>query len=212
MYKNLFNLKITLVILFFIPVITFSQDGDGGVSLGVKGGAAFNSFGGDGVGVIKQRTGFMGGAFLNVSFLKVLSVQPEVLFHQGGATNTVNGHTDVLKLNYAEVPILFKLRIPIAGTVFPHIFAGPDFSYRIGATYTQTTTSNGEVITIDNGNIKKNGMGGVVGAGIDFQIDHLFLTIDGRYGATFTNLGNSTYELNIYNKYLTIMAGVGVRF
>src|SRR6185312_1973571 len=183
-----------------------------GVALGVKGGASFNSFGGSGAGVIKERVGFMGGVFLNVSFLKVLSIQPEVLFHEGGATNTVNGHTDVLKLNYADVPVLLKLRIPIAHTVFPHIFAGPDFSYRIGATYTQTTTNNGTVITIDNGNIKKTGTGGVIGAGIDVQLDHLFLTVDGRYGATFTNLGNSTYELNIYNKYLTIMAGIGVRF
>ena len=210
MYKNLSILKIALAILFFIPVVSYSQEAS--VALGLKGGASFNSFSGHDAGVIKERVGFMGGVFLNVSIRKAFSIQPEVLFHQGGATNTVNNNTDVIKLNYADVPVLFKLRLPIAGVVYPHIFAGPDFSYRVSATYIQTNTQSGQVITINEGNIQKMGAGGVVGAGIDIQLPLLFLTVDGRYGATFTNLGNSTYQLDINNKYFTLMAGIGVRF
>lgn len=210
MYKNLFNWKITLLILFFIPVISFSQDRS--VAFGVKAGSSFNSFAGAGTGIVAQRVGFMGGVFLNVGVSKLLAIQPEVLFQQGGATNTINGHTDVLKLNYAQVPLLFKLRLPIEGVVFPHVFAGPDFYYRVGATYTTQDVGSGVIVTGNDDNIQRMGVGGVVGAGIDIQLEHLFLSLDGRYGANFTNLGNANYELNIYNKYLTIMAGIGVVF
>jgi len=210
MYKNLSTIKVALAILFFIPVFCYAQDG--GVSLGVKGGSAFNSLGGQDAGAVVKRTGFIGGLFLNVSFLKVFSVQPELLFHQGGATNTVHNNVDVIKINYVDVPVLFKFRIPLGGTVFPNIFAGPDFSYKVGSTYTTTSQQSNKTITIDNGNISKTATGAVVGAGIDIQIDHLFLSVDGRYGASFTNLGNSTYDLDVHNKYLTVMAGIGVKF
>jgi len=208
MDKNSFYLKTVLALLFFLPVICYSQ-GEG-IFFGVKGGPSYNSFGGQGTGIVTQKTGFLGGAYLNLSFLEFFSIQPEVLFHQGGATNTVNNNVDVLKLNYAEVPVLFKLKLPIAGLVFPHVFAGPDFVYRIGATYTATDAS-GKVITVNNGNIQKSGFGGVAGAGIDIHLEHYFLTLDGRYVANFPNLGSSTYNLNIYNQYFAIMAGIGVR-
>jgi hypothetical protein len=212
MNMNLSTIKVALAILFFIPILSYSQESDGGISLGVKGGASFNSLAGKGAGTVVQRTGYIGGLFLNVSFLKIFSVQPEVLIHQGGATNTVNNNVDVIKLNYVEVPVLFKIRLPLAGVLFPNIFAGPDFSYKVGSTYTSTNQQSGQTVTIDKGNITKTGTGAVVGAGLDIQLDHLFLSVDGRYGASFTNLGNSTYDLNVHNKYFTLMAGVGVKF
>jgi hypothetical protein len=195
---------------------SYAQTGekkDGGIAIGPKGGLSINRLKGDNTTSSQDRTGAVIGGFLNISFLKLLSIQPEVFFSQrGGGATISNTSTSNLKLSYMEVPILFKLRLPLGKTFFPHVFAGPDFAYRIYSKSTNTDNTTGVTSEIDKDRIRRMANGGVFGAGLDIQTEHLFFTLDGRYGFTFNDLGTSTYHLDVRNNNITVLAGIGFRF
>jgi hypothetical protein len=195
---------------------SYAQTGekkDGGIAIGPKGGLSINRLNGNDAVHTADRTGAVIGGFLNISFLRALSIQPELFFSQrGGGATISNTSTSNLKLSYMEVPILFKLRLPLGKTFFPHVFAGPDFAYRIYSKSTNTDNTTGVTSEIDQDRIRRMANGGVFGAGLDIQTEHLFFTLDGRYGFTFNDLGQSNYHLDIRNRNVTILAGIGFRF
>lgn len=185
---------------------SFSQTG---FNLGLKGGATFSSLKGSDANDIKRRTGWVGGAFAMLTFAQAFAIQPEFLIQQKGASVTSANNRNKIKLNYFQIPVLFKFRLPIAGTVYPNVFAGPSFAFKMNGTYTSTNTQDGVKKDIDVSHIRKTDTGGIIGAGIDFELNHLFLSIDGRYGFGFKSLGNHSYYLNVKNRCFTLLAGVG---
>ena len=60
--------------------------------------------------------------------------------------------------------------------------------------------------------IEKIDTGGVLGAGLDIQSSRIFFTIDGRYGFSFNDLGNSTVNLDVKHRSFVVLAGIGFRF
>ncbi|MFL5730398.1 MAG: porin family protein [Cytophagaceae bacterium] len=191
---------------------TVKMKKDGGISIGPKAGASFTSFGGHDAGDVKARIGFAGGAFLNVSFLKVFSVQPEILFHEKGATNTSGTMRQNIRMNYIDIPVLFKLRLPIQRTFFPHIFAGPDCAYLVNEKNNNTDMQTGDQSSTGIKRFHHLNTGGVMGAGLDVQSGNLFFTLDGRYGFSFNSVGDSSFRLDVYNRNITVLAGIGIRF
>jgi hypothetical protein len=217
--KNNITMKRKFIIIGFCIFTSFNlavnaqQKKDGGVSIGAKGGFNISRLKGDNSVRTEDRTAAVIGGFVNVSFLKILSVQPEILFSQrGGGIDIDNTTTSNLKLSYMEVPVLFKLRLPIDRTFFPHVFAGPDFAYRLNSKGTNMNDSDGSITDVDDDNIKKMDTGGVLGAGLDIQSRCIFFTVDWRYGFSFNDLGNSTHHLNVRHNYATVLAGIGFRF
>ena len=183
----------------------------GSVSIGAKAGYSQTSFSGNSSGTISSSGMGLGGAFVNFHMLGFFAIQPELLVHQKGAVHTENNVRDEIKINYFEVPVLFKLLIPIDAHVYPHVFVGPSFSYALNSSFTSTDVQSGQQVSANVGGISKTDVGGVVGAGLDYETDHMFLTLDGRYGASFNTIG-STVNLNLRNNNWTFMAGIGVRF
>jgi hypothetical protein len=186
---------------------------DGGLSIGPKGGVSINRYKSSANSTRDgDRTGAVIGGFANISFLRVFSIQPEIFFSQrGGAAYNIDNTTSRYKLSYMEVPILFKVRLPIERTFFPHVFVGPDIAYRIFSNSTNTD-GNGNTSDVDNTQIRRIDTGGVLGAGLDVQSKHLFFTVDGRYGFSFSSLGNSNYNLNVNHRSFVVLAGIGYRF
>jgi outer membrane scaffolding protein for murein synthesis (MipA/OmpV family) len=183
----------------------------GSISIGAKAGYTLTSFTGNSSGTITSNGMGLGGVFVNIHMLGFFAIQPELLVHQKGAVHTENNIRDEIKINYFEVPVLFKLLIPIDAHVYPHLFAGPSFSYALNSSFTSTDTQSGNQLSGNVGGISKTDIGGVVGAGLDYETDHMFLTLDGRYGASFNPLGNAA-NLSLKNNNWTIMAGIGLRF
>jgi hypothetical protein len=214
MKKKFILIGLTLMLGFSSTSFTQTlEKKDGGIAIGPKGGLSINRLRGNDAVRTQDRTGVVIGGFINISFLRLLSVQPELFFSQrGGGANISNTSTSNLKLSYMELPILFKLRLPLGRTFFPHVFAGPDFAYRVYSKSTNTDNNTGTTTEIDNDRIRRMANGGVFGAGLDIQGKHCFYTIDGRYGFTFNDLGKSTYRLDVRNRNVTILVGIGFRF
>jgi len=179
------------------------------VSIGLKAGASFSGFRGDDAGKISFRKGIAAGLFVNISPAPFFSIQPELLLQQKGAVNEnddFNFKEDV-KLGYLNVPVLVKLRIPIAHKFFPHIYAGPQFSYMLKSEYAISSLDTSNVFRdID---LRNYDLGGVFGFGLDIELNHLFLTADFRYALGSINLSD---EALLKNKDLAIMVGIGYSF
>lgn len=204
--------RISKVLLSLFCVLLFhSVSGQAGFSIGAKGGVTFSSFGGSDADNVKNRTGWVGGLFVNLSLLEVLSLQPEFLLQEKGARTITSDTRNEIRVSYFQIPVLVKLRVPIGEHVYPHLFAGPNFSYRVDASYTSTDTQTGQKRDVSVDNIRKTDTGGIVGVGVDFETNHGFFTLDARYGLGFQNLGDQSYNLHLKNRDLTVMAGIGFR-
>lgn len=182
-----------------------------GLALGAKGGVGITSFRGSNVDNIDSRTSWLGGAFLNVQVSPVFNLQPEILFSQKGANYTMGSTRTKLVINYFEVPVLVKVRLPIGDVVFPHVLLGPNFSFRPNMDYAGTETSTGVVLSTNKTDIRKSDYGALVGAGFDIQSrsSGIFFTIDGRYGFGFNDINTSDNDIEIKNEGWSIAAGLG---
>ncbi len=180
------------------------------IAIGPKAGFSVTSFQVTDANDIKTRSTAQGGLFLNWQLHPIFAIQPEAIISQKGATYTKNGRRTDVKLNYFEVPVLAKFRIPIGDVFFPHFLIGPDFAFNTNVDYTSTDTQSGTVYHTSGDDITKTDVGGLMGAGFDIQAKHLFFTLDGRYGYAFNKLGDNTY--NVRNIGWTFTAGIGLRF
>lgn len=206
-------LKPYLPLFLALVIVGLSAEvhGQPSVSLGVKAGASFSGFRGDDAGDIDFRKGLAGGLFVNISPLKALSIQPELLFQQKGAVNEnedFNFREDV-EIGYLNVPVLLKLRLPI-GKFYPHVYAGPQFSYAFKSTYSVSALDLGDIEReVD---LRNYDVGGVFGFGLDVELlDHLFLTGDVRYGLGGIRLDDND-DVDLKNKDISVMVGAGFRF
>ena len=83
---------------------------------------------------LDSKTGFEGGLFFMYQFSKMFAIQPEAYYSMKGATYTEDEGELTLSLDYIEVPLLFKLLIPIQGSnVRPAIFVGPSVGFNTTA-------------------------------------------------------------------------------
>jgi len=179
-------------------------------SLGVKGGYTASSLRGDDAGDIDWQSGFAGGLFVNIAVFQAFAIQPELLFRQRGAYNrneTFNINQRI-NLSYLDVPILFKLRIPIDETFYPHVYIGPQFSYNLRGDYEVEAF---DAITVQRElDVRKVDAGGVMGFGLDIKSDRFFFTADFRYGLGGINIDSSDEPFLLKNKDLSVLLGVGV--
>lgn len=185
-----------------------------GFSIGPKGGLAVTSFRGDDAGDIKANTSWFYGVFTNFQLGTVLALQPELLVTERGADVTSNNVRSNISINYFEVPVLVKLRWPLANEViFPHVLLGPNFAFRTDLDITSTDTQSGGAIAVNTDDVRKSDIGGLVGAGIDVQThgSGVFFTLDGRYGWSFQDLNDNDNMITLKHSGWTFAVGVGFR-
>ena len=178
-------------------------------SIGFKGGYTAATLRGDNDGDINWRSGFAGGMFVNIAVFQAFTIQPEVLFRQRGGTSynqTLQVNRNI-RLSYMDVPILFKLRLPIDETFYPHVYIGPQFSYNIRGDF---DADGGGIDVQDEVKVRKIDAGGVMGFGLDIASDRFFFTTDFRYGLGGINVDDSDEPLLLKNRDLSIMVGVGI--
>ncbi len=85
-----------------------------GVSGGIKGGLnlANQSISGSGLSLdTKTLIGFHGGAYATVMFTKNVGIQPEILYSVQGSKFDFNGTTTTTRINYINIPILFRYNV-----------------------------------------------------------------------------------------------------
>jgi hypothetical protein len=215
--KNRKHSTLSRVIMLTLVLVSFHfySNAQFAFSLGPKAGVAITSFHANNATVSARANGFW-GLFTNFQLGRGFAIQPEFLMTRRGADVTSNNSTTRFKLNYFEVPILAKFRLPLANeTVFPHLLVGPNFGFKTKFNVSGTDTGNGTTVMANTSDIKKNDVGGLVGAGIDFQTrtSGIMFTIDGRYGFGFSNAysNNNTTAVTLRNIGWMFSAGLGFR-
>jgi hypothetical protein len=181
-------------------------------SFGLKGGTMNSTFKTDDIRFNKRLSMFT-GVFVNISPGKLLALQPELLLVQKGAAR-VRDDIQVrenYRINYLELPLLFKLQFPLGRLFYPHLYFGPYYAQKLNGTYTLTDLNDGTGTEANAAQIKSNDYGTVMGAGVDIHGETLFLTFDARYNRGMTNIYKGENGLqDIRNKGLMLSAGIGI--
>jgi hypothetical protein len=179
---------------------------------GLKGGITSATLYGDDAEDAGSTTGFIGGAFLSFPLSPAFTIQPELLFARKGASDTAIEDADAdLRLSYLELPILAKFSFP-AGSLRPHLFAGPYAAYRTGCTI--EASGGGVSISFDCDDdefeLKKTDFGFQFGAGFDYDLGGIALVVDGRYGLGLVSLDDSEDGVDVKNRSFAFMAGFSI--
>ena len=135
--------KVVLPIISLLLILTFGNiNAQTNISIGARAGLniASLSFDPDIAGGINKssRTGFKFGGALEIGFAPMFALQIEPMYSQGGCVldNVSFGFTNgkvTFKVSYIEIPILFKVKIPVQGSVTPYAFVGPNLGLVLSA-------------------------------------------------------------------------------
>jgi len=201
---------------YFILVLIFaaftSVSLGQGMQLGLKAGVNFSNLVGDDVEGAESKTGFAGGLFFMYQFNKLFAIQPEAYYTMKGATDeqTFAGETAelTLSLDYIEIPILFKVLIPIENSpIRPSVFVGPYVGFNSTAKAKLEYMGQSEEDDIED--VKSTEFGLVFGAGLGFPVGQNELGVDFRYELGLTTLDDSAEEADIKNSVFNINAYFG---
>ena len=108
---------ITILIIITVSISVYSQDFNGGVLGGINATQVFgDSYSGP------NKAGLYLGVFVNRYFSKRSSVQLELDYIQKGSRKNPDGSTGdydtyLLRLNYIELPVLYKYDFAEKGTL-----------------------------------------------------------------------------------------------
>jgi Outer membrane protein beta-barrel domain len=198
------------IALVFAATVTASAQGR---AFGVKAGASFAVLALDEDSGLDydHRIAAGGGAFFVLPVARHVSVQLEGLFSPRGAKlfDDELGATSTLLLDYLDFPVLARVEGPRLGSV--HLFAGPYFGIRVGAT--RQIASSGPGFTAgtreDMGDeVERFETGLVAGGGVNIGRRWL---VDARYSWGFSTVNSDTSDgVRFRSRALSTM--IGFRF
>jgi hypothetical protein len=194
MRSRLVTCVVGVLVMGVVAVPTRAEDPS--VRFGIRGGLNLATLHGDDASFDtvepKNRTGFCAGVFLAIPLSQSFFIQPEALYAQKGAKYEEGGEKLTVKLDYVEVPLLFKGRFG-SGNAKPSIFAGPAVAFKIKS----RLELDGE--EEDPEEIKGTDFGIVAGLGLDLAAGRGYFVIDARYTWGLTSLDDSSEEVDVKN-------------
>jgi len=206
MKKSMLVVLAALIVVAVVP-----QTLSAGV--GIKGGLALSKFAVKPADTfpfpLENLTGPVGGVFFSLG-IGPLSFQPEILYVRMGMKGTYEGSTIEYRLNYIQVPLLLKVRVIPVGPVRPIIYAGGYGSYMLSAKGVMSSSEGSESADIGE-MFEKIDYGVVGGAGVEFKLPGLLLSVEGRYCLGLANIAKDAGE-GESGKNRSIMALVGIGF
>lgn len=191
-----------LSILFFV-LFMFSYVAYGQMHLGLKAGLNMANLSGSDVDnlvgqSLDTRTGFSGGVFFTYQFNNLFAIQPEAYYSMKGATYSESGAKLTISLDYIEIPVLFKLIIPVEGSnIRPSIFAGPAIGFN--TTHKMKVEYEGQTVEVDIQDAKSTDFSLAFGGGIDFMVGKNELGVDVRYILGLSTIDDSSDPWDIKN-------------
>lgn len=192
----------------FIGLLTAALASSGaaaqqGVELGFRGGVSVASASIDASQTFDKsnRTGFVGGAFLNVDG-GLLGFQVGAQYAQKGVDLDIAGDIEEFSLKYLEIPAVVKLGVPL-GVVKPSVFGGVGLGFNTGC------DQGGE----DCGdNVKGTEFAGIAGADLALYLGSISLWADGRYHFGLQNISKATDVVGDFkNRNWSLQAGIGFK-
>jgi hypothetical protein len=193
-------MKKCLILLFILTAFTSLSLAQ--MQIGPKAGLNLANLTGDDIENADSKTGFAGGVFFMYKFSNMFAIQPEAYYSMKGASEKLDfeGVTvDITyTLDYIEVPLLFKLLIPIEGSsINPAIFAGPAIGFK--STAKVKAEAQGQSAEQDMEDIKSTDFGLVFGGGLGFPVGTNELGFDVRYILGLSTIDDSAEEADVKN-------------
>jgi len=202
----------------FVASLAVPQASAQGIKLGVKGGVNIGDIGGSDVDLLetdlgaskKTKVGLVAGAFAEFMIGDMFGIQPEVLYSQKGAKFEDAGLEGKLKLDYIEVPVLFKVNVPIEGSnVHPSFFVGPAVAFKASCKLEDPAAGTTEDCEAGGALVKSTDFGVAFGGGISFDVGGAEVGVDVRYTLGLTKIDDDPDPYDIKNKAISIMGTVG---
>lgn len=199
-----------LIMVAFSPAI-MAQELSFGPKIGISSTTLVGNDVPDGA---KAAGNFVGGFFFKANAGDIVAIQPEVLYHRKGSTTKDSQSDDgqTLTIDYLEVPLLIKVQIPVEGTVYPFVYAGPYGAFELDNTYEARASFFGiQWTATDQADVNDFDYGAVVGAGLDIQADAIYFGLDARYGIGMSQiLMVNDEQKDVKNRSLSLMVSLGV--
>ncbi len=209
--------KIFSIILVIICLVSYNNTiAQFGLNLGIKAGSNFSTLSFDpDIGQGRSKSSAMGGEFggiISFDITSVLAIQVEPTYAQEGCSlngplffdgvNIVNGKTSY-NLEYLEIPILVKLKIPLPTTsLSPFVFLGPKIGKLLSSKEKDEPTglASSEIDLKDYINSKNFSV--EFGAGAEYKlVNNILISLDLRY-----SLGTENILTNKGEQYFGIMS------
>jgi hypothetical protein len=168
--------KLALVFLAGISFATTNAQ----FQFGVKAGANFSTFSGDGVQGAKTLVGFNGGVYAKLPVTHTVSIQPELVYSGQGAKGDELSTSFSEHANYFNIPVLLKYHN------FTGFFleTGPQLGFLMSANV--KVGGNSEDVKSD---FKSSDFSWVFGVG--YKIPTTQLAIDLRYNLGISNIADN---------------------
>jgi hypothetical protein len=204
--KKIFTIVFVLLVFTTLPQAQMQLGLKAGLNIAtVSGSDADNLF----ETSLDSRTGFNGGLFFMYQFNNLFAIQPEAYYTMKGASKEISGTTITLKLDYVEIPVLFKVIIPTAGTnLKPSLFVGPALAFNTGAKVKGEYQGQSAEIDIDSV-VTSTDFSLVFGGGVGFMIGNNELGVDIRYSLGLTSWDDETDPYDVKNNVLSFNAYFG---
>ncbi len=207
-----------VLVALFAASLAVPQASAQGIKLGVKGGVNIADIGGkdaDSLGSTKTKLGFVAGVFAEFMIGDMFAIQPEVLYSQKGIKEDVaTGPAAKFKLDYVEVPVLFKVNIPIEGSkVRPSVYAGPAVAFKASCKVSGSSGGVDANVNCDDPSIdvpvKSMDYGVAFGGGIAFDVGGAEVGVDVRYTLGLSKVSDDPDPFDIKNRVISITGTVG---
>lgn len=181
-------------------------------AVGVKGGEAWSSlrfnYANPPSFSVDSRKQIVVGGFASFS-LAIIKIQPEALYVRMGAAYIAGPDNLAYQLDYIQVPVLIKINIVPVGPIKPCVFAGPYGSLLLSARRVSDAGGSHSDASIKN-ETRSTDYGIVFGAGVDFNLPLIKVTVDARYCLGMANIDKAaTGTDTLKNKAIMVLAGIG---
>lgn len=179
----------------------------GGLNLARLSGAGVEEFD------VKNRVGFLAGAFAEIGVVRNFAIEPEIYYTMKGAKATDAGEDLEFKADWLEIPLLAKVLIPIESAskvkVRPHFYAGPAVAFRTSCKVKGESGGVSVEVECDefDTSVKKTDFSIVFGGGVDIGP----VLVGVRYDLGLTDLNDdpeATSEDTIRSRALSFLVGV----
>ena len=197
--KNIVN-KGFVIVVFSTMLCSLAE----GVDFGIKAGLNIANMNVEG---LQSRIGFCGGGFATIGVGDIVVIQPEAMYTQKGAKwESWYGPPGIitLKLDYVDIPLLFKFMLPVKGVVKPNLFVGPYFAINVNA----KRKIEGHVTSEERNYgpyAEAAALGIVLGGGVDFSLKKGKIVFDGRYTLELTTTAEEPFDQK--NEVFSFMLG-----